>query len=63
MRRLIAWRSESRASAPLVKQLEEAYDTEVGTQQGEIGEMNEQDPPRLAPDVEDFLRGLEQRDE
>ena len=32
----------------LVKQLEEAYDTEVGTQQGEIGEMNEQDPPRLA---------------
>ena len=36
----------------LVKQLEEAYDTEVGAQQGEIGEMNDQEPPRLAPDVE-----------
>ena len=47
----------------LVKQLEEAYDSEVGANQGEIGEMEEQEPPRLAPDVEDFLRELEQRDD
>ncbi len=48
----------------LVKQLEEAYDSEVGANQGEIGEMEEQqEPPRLAPDVEDFLRELERRDE
>ena len=34
----------------LVKQLEEAYDSEVGANQGEIGEMGEQqEPPRLAP--------------
>ncbi len=46
----------------LVKQLEEAYDTEVGSQQGEIGEVGQADAPPLAPDVEDFLRELEQRD-
>ncbi len=48
----------------LVKQLEEAYDSEVGANQTELGEMEEQqEPPRLAPDVEDFLRELERRDE
>ncbi len=46
----------------LVKQLEEAYDSEVGNQQGEIGERGPDAPP-LAPDVEDFLRELEQRDD
>ena len=46
----------------LVKQLEEAYDNEVGNRQGEIGERGPDAPP-LAPDVEDFLRELEQRDD
>ena len=45
----------------LVRQLEEAYDSEESKKQGD-GEQGPDAPP-LAPDVEDFLRELEQRDD
>ena len=42
--------------------MEEACDNEVGNQQREIGERGPDAPP-LSPDVVDFLRELEQRDD
>ena len=47
----------------LVKQLEEAYDTEQSGQAAEGGQSGGPEPPPLSPDLERFLRDLEGGDD